>query len=322
MRENTRCEVEEPMSTPTLSTTISSSSTSERPVEEKKMRPPWASSVMLRIQRCRVGKGGGYACPSGKDYRAPCPRVLASSTSLHDGVGTAYDSTCRAVKPCQRLCPPYDSPILSRTHEFRHYGALLVEVILHPVLRAFRLELGGEFLAQIWILHVVRDRRSALRNIHGRIVGVLFAGRAGLAARIVRAEPGGEPEALLGRVEVLVKPARAARRRRHHAELGVVDALDLSSLAVLPRRHAAAFRPSVGVTVGFQADQHGRRSVRVRLGIAADLVLADPEIERVAGHERLDPAPADRAAVVERQVAIDDIRHEVGAPHGEAAHRI
>src|SRR5882762_10124184 len=49
MRENTRCEVEEPISTPTLRTTISSSSTSERPVEEKKMRPPSASSVIIEI---------------------------------------------------------------------------------------------------------------------------------------------------------------------------------------------------------------------------------------------------------------------------------
>src|SRR5580693_5774562 len=46
MRENTRCEVDEPISTPTLSTTISSSSTSERPVLEKKIRPPALSSFM------------------------------------------------------------------------------------------------------------------------------------------------------------------------------------------------------------------------------------------------------------------------------------
>src|ERR1700730_3919819 len=44
MRENTRCEVDEPISTPTLSTTISSSSTSERPVLEKNIRPPALSS--------------------------------------------------------------------------------------------------------------------------------------------------------------------------------------------------------------------------------------------------------------------------------------
>src|SRR5262245_18205711 len=43
MRENTRCEVDEPMSTPTDSTTTWSSSSSERPVEEKKMRPPLSS---------------------------------------------------------------------------------------------------------------------------------------------------------------------------------------------------------------------------------------------------------------------------------------
>ena len=58
------------------------------------------------------------------------------------------------------------------------------------------------------------------------------------------------------------------------------------------------------------------------LGVAAVLVLADPEIKGIAGHERLDPAVAGRAAVVERQVAIDDVGNEVGAPHGEAAHRI
>jgi hypothetical protein len=51
-------------------------------------------------------------------------------------------------------------------------------------------------------------------------------------------------------------------------------------------------------------------------------VLADPEIEGVAGHERLDAAEAGRAAVVERQVAVDDVGHEVGAPHGKPAHRI
>src|SRR5215471_10327976 len=48
MRENTRCEVEEPMSTPTDRMQISSSPSSERPLLEKKIRPPSASpSVML-----------------------------------------------------------------------------------------------------------------------------------------------------------------------------------------------------------------------------------------------------------------------------------
>src|SRR6266545_3873681 len=106
----------------------------------------------------------------------------------------------------------------SSAHELRHHGALLVEVGLHPVLRAFRRELGGKFFAQIRILHVVGDRRSALWNIHGRIVGVFLAWWSRLTARIVGTEPGRQPEALFGRVEVLVIPARAARGRRHHAE--------------------------------------------------------------------------------------------------------
>src|SRR5882672_8735982 len=50
MRENTRCEVDEPISTPTLRMQISSSPSRLRPVEEKKMRPP-CSSVSIFIKR-------------------------------------------------------------------------------------------------------------------------------------------------------------------------------------------------------------------------------------------------------------------------------
>ena len=60
----------------------------------------------------------------------------------------------------------------------------------------------------------------------------------------------------------------------------------------------------------------------MRLRIMAVLVLADPQIESIAGHERLDAAQAGRAAIVERQIAIDDVGNEIGAPHGEPAHRI
>src|SRR5438105_15069005 len=62
MRENTRCEVEEPISTPTLSTTTSSSSTSERPVLEKKIRPPCASSsAIMPGAPCSRARELGYA---------------------------------------------------------------------------------------------------------------------------------------------------------------------------------------------------------------------------------------------------------------------
>src|SRR5215203_3762998 len=57
MRENTRCDVDDPMSTPTLRTTISSSSTSERPVLEKKTRPPTASSFIQVVPLFNVMAG-------------------------------------------------------------------------------------------------------------------------------------------------------------------------------------------------------------------------------------------------------------------------
>src|ERR1700675_1639436 len=53
MRENTRWEVDEPISTPTLRMQISSSSESVRPVEEKKIRPP-CSSVSIFINGPQV----------------------------------------------------------------------------------------------------------------------------------------------------------------------------------------------------------------------------------------------------------------------------
>ena len=58
----------------------------------------------------------------------------------------------------------------------------------------------------------------------------------------------------------------------------------------------------------------------MRLGVTALLVLADPEVKAVVGHEGLDPTPAHRAAVVQRKVAMHHVRDEVGAAHGQAAH--
>ena len=91
---------------------------------------------------------------------------------------------------------------------------------------------------------------------------------------------------------MLVIPARAARRRRHHADRFVIDALDLIGVAILPRCDAQILGPCVGVAFTFYADQHRRRSVSVRFGIMTVFVLADPQIKTVAGHERLDAAPS------------------------------
>src|SRR6202140_3550134 len=168
MRENTRCEVDEPISTPTESTHSSSSSPKVRPVEEKKMGPPWASSWASSVMPTRQ-------CKAASSFFREQPAVIA-----------------------------------------------LVIFRPHAVVGTFALHGLGVFLPQERILHVIGDRGAAFRNVHGRIIAVLLAGRAGFASGIVRPEPGGEAERLLGRAEMLVVPACAAGRRRYHADRLVI----------------------------------------------------------------------------------------------------
>ena len=74
----------------------------------------------------------------------------------------------------------------------------------------------------------------------------------------------------------------------------------LFGMPILPRCRPQMLGPAVSVTLAFEADEHGGRRVRVPLRITPDVVLADPKIERVVRHERLDATPAFRAAVIER----------------------
>src|SRR5262249_49372239 len=205
MRENTRCEVEDPISTPTLRTTISSSSTSERPVLEKKMRPPSASSSVMS-----------------RSCGTPEAEWMAGSPS--------------------------------RAHELRHDRALLVEFWLHAARHAFCLELGLVFGADEGVLHPIRDRGAAFGDVHGRVVDMLLAWRPGLAAGIVRAEPGGQPQRVFRCAEVLVIPARAPRRRRHHPDRLIVHALDPAGMALPPPRAPVARAPGIGIALAPEAD--------------------------------------------------------------------
>src|SRR5262249_51712589 len=145
MRENTRCEVEEPISTPTLSTTISSSSTSERPVLLKKMRPlSFSPAIMPTVPPSPIRRGAACA-------------------------------------PASCAC------------ELGHGGAFLVKAGLHSARHAFRLERRLVFGADEGIFHPVGDGGATLGNIHPGVIDVLLAGRARLAAPIVRAEPRRQP---------------------------------------------------------------------------------------------------------------------------------
>src|SRR5215470_2276907 len=212
MRENTRCEVDDPMSTPTESTHSSSSSPKVRPVLEKKMRPPI----------------------------------------------------------CSVMCGQRNSLSL------RQQSAVVALII---------------FLPQKRILHVIGDRGAAFGNIHRRVVDMFLARRSRLAAGIVRAEPCGEAERVLRCAEMLMKPACATGRRRHHADRLVIDAFDVVALAILPGREPQMLRPGVSVAFAFDADQHRRGRMCVRLRIVTVLVLPDPKVKSISSHERFDTPP-------------------------------
>src|SRR5580704_7562710 len=150
---------------------------------------------------------------------------------------------------------------------------LVVELRVHAVGGAFPRQDLVVFLDDERIFHPVGDGAAAFGDVHAGVVGVGFAGRAGLAAGIVRSEPRGEPQWLLRAAEVLVVPARPAGCRRDEADRLVVDALDEMALAVLPRIDAGMLRPRVGVALALDADEDGGRGVGVRLGVATVLVL-------------------------------------------------
>src|SRR3954468_1355408 len=84
----------------------------------------------------------------------------------------------------------------------------------------------------------------------------------------------------------------------HHADRFVVLTHDFVAMTVLPRSGAERFRPRIGIALALHADEDRGRGMLVRLGIAAVLMLADPEIEAVVSHQRLDAAIAGRAAIV------------------------
>src|SRR5262249_58706018 len=108
---------------------------------------------------------------------------------------------------------------------------------------------------------------------------------------------------------------------RDKADGVVIDSLDQMRFAVPPGSDAGMLGPRVGVALAAEAYQDRCRGVSVRLGIAAVLMLGDPEVEGVARHEGLDTAITGRAAVIGGQIGVDDIRDEFCPPHGEPAHR-
>ena len=199
MRENTRCEVDEPISTPTLRTTISSSSTSDAPGAGEE------NAAARRVV-------GHFSMPAIVVARRPAPvsRTLIRVNSTDDRI-TAF-----AV-----MTPGTRRNLRPRTSARR---PLLVEFGSIRLCTPSALSFASYSRADERVLHPVRDGGAALGDVHRGVVGVLLAGRARLAAGIVRAEPGGQPQRVLRGAEMLVdtsarrpappSPCRPARSRR------------------------------------------------------------------------------------------------------------
>src|SRR5262245_49618725 len=148
---------------------------------------------------------------------------------------------------------------------------------------------------------MIGDRAAALAEVDGAVIHQLLAGPARLAGPlIVGPVPCRDAQSVATDPEMLVEPVAAHRRRRNKADRLVVLAQDLVSSAVLPWRGTESLGPGVGVTLAFDANEHGRGSMLVPFGISPGLVLSDPQIESVAGHRRLDPAVAGRPSIIER----------------------
>src|SRR3954468_7816477 len=156
-------------------------------------------------------------------------------------VSRISSSTSRLRPTLEKKTRPPSSLTSLRGNRLRLGVPARVHAAGHALLRERLLVL----LAQERVLHPVRNRGAALGDVHAGVVDRLLAGRAGVAPRVVRAEPRGEAERVLGRGEVLVVPARASGRGAHHADRLVVDALHLVGVPVLPRRDAEALGPAV-----------------------------------------------------------------------------
>src|SRR5258707_7711891 len=146
----------------------------------------------------------------------------------------------------------------------------------------------------------MRNGVAAFGHVDGPFVGILLARNAGVVlAMIVGAVPADQAQRIAADAEVSMEPVAPVRRRGDEAYVLIVLAENFLFLAVAPRRHADRSRPTVGVALAFDANQHRRRIVCVGLGVAAGHMFADESVEHVAGKLGLHPLVAGRTAGIE-----------------------
>src|SRR5579859_367197 len=117
--------------------------------------------------------------------------------------------------------------------------------------------------------------------------------------------------------EVLVEPVAAARRCGNEPACDVLLLQDLVSFAVLPRARTSLDRPVERVALTLQTDNDGTRLMVVCLRIAPARVLGDESASsgggRIPMKIRLNTAVAWCTLIIERQLAVHNIREDVAA---------
>src|SRR5882672_5064266 len=184
--------------------------------------------------------------------------------------------------PGEEAAPRRETAVLpGSSHQLRRFagrvGCRLIEPLLHPARNALPLQRLLEFAADELIFFAIRDGASALPQVDRAVIQQLLAGTPRLARTlIVRPVPGGDAQAFLADAEMLMEPIAAHGRGGDKTHRLVVLAQHLVGFAVPPRRDAERVRPSVRIALAFDADQHRRRGVLVRLRIAPGFMLSDP----------------------------------------------
>src|SRR5262249_58609223 len=145
-------------------------------------------------------------------------------------------------------------------------GRLMVERLAHARRPALLAQRFFVFVADKGVFQPIRNGGTALGHVDGALVSVFFARYPRLVlAMVVGTIPADQTQRLFASAEMRMEPVAAIGRSGDEANRLVILPINLIALAVLPRRHPVRPRPSVGVALAFDADQHRRGQVRVGL---------------------------------------------------------
>src|SRR5437667_5517187 len=204
----------------------------------------------------------------------PCAAMV--ETAARWSGSSAWRAPSRAPYNTMRITPP------SPTARSLGDG---IEFLVPPELDALPPDRRLVFLSDMRVPVPVRDRVSAVLQVHGVVVEDLLPRppRFAPGAPAEWPEPGHQTQRLAAHAEMLMEVLTSHRRGANHANGLIVLAQHLLRLARFPGARADVARPRVGIALARDADQHGCGFVRVRLRVPPGFMLSDPMVEDVLG---------------------------------------